>query len=491
MAFFSHLHVHSEYSLMESTIKIKGLVSAAARNNMKTVALTDKYVMSGAIEFYKEAISKNIKPIIGCEICVRNNRILSHLVILIRNTRGYENLCQIISKSHIERKGLTPVVEISDLKKMDEGLIGLSCCGIGKISSLIREGKMKEALQSITDYRELFGGDFFLEIQRYPKAKGNLCASSLSEILINFAYHNNLPIVATNNVHYLNKEDYRIYKYLSKIKAMGAKNDTRIKPIGNDEHYFKSSSEMAGMFHDIPGAISNTRLIAERCNLKLSLGNIDFPHFKTPGNETEEGYLKKLCCGRGLKRRYGNNPPADVRSRLNKELEIIAKTGFCGYFLTVADIARYAHKNNIPICGKGSSAGSAVSYILGISNIDPVKNNLYFERFLNRERKEPPDIDIDLSNKRRAEIIRYLAARYGKNNISRGCTFSTLKPRAAIREAGRILGWSKEDIDPVIKIDSDPSIYSNRHNIDTGKLNGDPWHTDTKNMQYKKITYIS
>ncbi|HEY4695474.1 MAG TPA: DNA polymerase III subunit alpha [Candidatus Hydromicrobium sp.] len=491
MAFFSHLHVHSEYSLMESTIKIKGLVSAAARNNMKTVALTDKYVMSGAIEFYKEAISKNIKPIIGCEICVRNNRILSHLVILIRNTRGYENLCQIISKSHIERKGLTPVVEISDLKKMDEGLIGLSCCGIGKISSLIREGKMKEALQSITDYRELFGGDFFLEIQRYPKAKGNLCASSLSEILINFAYDNNLPIVATNNVHYLNKEDYRIYKYLSKIKAMGVKNDADIKPIGNDEHYFKSASEMAGMFYDIPGAISNTQLIAERCDLKLSLGNINFPHFKTPGNETEEGYLKKLCYRRGLKWRYGNNPPADVSNRLNKELEIIAKTGFCGYFLTVADIARYAHKNNIPICGKGSSAGSVVSYILGISNIDPVKNNLYFERFLNRERKEPPDIDIDLSNKRRAEIIRYLAARYGKNSISRVCTFSTLKPRAAIREAGRILGWSKEDIDPVIKIDSDPSIYSNRHNIDIGSFTGDSEHADVKNMQYKKITYIS
>ncbi len=491
MAFFSHLHVHSEYSLMESTIKIKDLVGAAVRNNMEAVALTDRYVMSGAIEFYKEAMSKNIKPIIGCEICVENNGVLSGLVILIKNSRGYENLCQVLSKSHIERRGPAPVVRISDLKKMSEGLIGLSCCGTGEISLLIKEGKTKEALRSAVDYRELFGGDLFLEIQRYPKSRVNLCASSFSEILINFAYRNNLPMVAANNVHYLNKKDYGTYKYLSKIKAMGTKNDNHIKQIGNDEHYFKSANEMAGMFHDIPGAISNTRIIAERCNLRLSLGNIDFPHFNTPANETEEGYLKKLCYRKGLEWRYGSSPPSDVLSRLDRELGIIAETGFCGYFLIVADIARYAHKNNIPICGKGSSAGSIVSYVLGISNVDPVKNNLYFERFLNTERKEPPDIDIDVSSKRRAEITRYLAVRYGKNNISRVCIFSTLKPRAATREAGRIMGWSKEDIDPVIKTDHSLFSYPNRYNIDTGKINGDTWHADTKNLQYKKIACIS
>src|SRR4030042_1981094 len=486
MAFFPKLHVPSEYSLMESTIKVKDLVSAAARNGKKTVALTEKYIMSGAIEFYKEAISKNIKPIIGCEICVLNNRILSHLVILIKNIRGYENLCQITSKSHIERKSLPPAVEASDLKKMSEGLIGLSCCETGEISMLIKAGRMKEALQVPADYRELFGGDLFLESQRYPKVKVNLCLSSLSEILINFAYESNLPVVATNNVHYLNKEDYRIYKYLSKIKAMGAKSDATVKPIDNDEHYFKSALEMAGMFYDIPQAISNTRLIADRCNLELSLGNINFSCFKAPGNETPERYLKKLCC-RGLKWRYGNNPPANVCSRLNKELEIITETDFCEYFLLVADIARFAHKNNIPICGKGSSAGSIVSYILGISSIDPVKNTLYFERFLNRERKEPPDIDIDLSNKRRVEIIRYLTLRYGKNKIFRVCTFSTLKPRAAVREAGRILGLGKEDIDQAIKTDSGPSVYPSRQNINTGSLE----YADIKNIQYKKITYIS
>ncbi|MFA5014348.1 MAG: DNA polymerase III subunit alpha [Actinomycetota bacterium] len=491
MTFFSHLHVHSEYSLMESTIKIKDLISAAAKQNMKAVALTDKYVMSGAIEFYKEAMRQNIKPIIGCEICVENNGMLSSLVILIKNARGYENLCQAVSKSHIERKGPVPVVRIPDLKKMSEGLMGLSCCGTGEISLLIRERKTKKALQSAVTYLELFEGNLFLEIQRYPKSRGDLCASSFSEILINFAYRNNIPVAAANSVHYLSKEDYGTYKYLSKIKAMGTKNDTRIKQIDNNEHYFKSASEMAGMFHDIPGAISNTRAIAEKCNLKLPLGNIDFPHFNTPANETEEGYLRKLCYGKGLEWRYGDDPPADVLNRLEKELEIIVETGFCGYFLIVADIARYAYRNNIPICGKGSSAGSVVSYILGISNVDPVKNNLYFERFLNRERKEPPDIDIDVSSKRRAEIARYLADRYGKNNISRACIFSTLRPRAAIREAGRILGWSKEDIDPVIKIDRGLSPYPNRHNIDTGNLTGNPGHTDAKNTQYRKIVCIS
>ncbi|MBA7662380.1 DNA polymerase III subunit alpha [subsurface metagenome] len=420
-----------------------------------------------------------------------NNQILSHLVILIKNIKGYENLCQIISKSHMERKDLPPAVEASDLKRMSKGLIGLGCCEIGEISTLVRAGRIKEALQSAIGYQELFRGDFFLEIQRYPKAKSDLCASSLSEILINFAHENELPIVATNNVHYLNKEDYQIYKYLARIKAMGVKSDAGVESIDNNEHYFKPASEMASMFSDIPQAISNTRFIADRCNLEFSLGNISFPCFKAPEDETQESYLKKLCC-RGLKQRYGNNPSANVCSRLEKELEIITKTGFCGYFLIVADIARFAHKNNIPICGKGSSAGSIVSYILGISSIDPVKNNLYFERFLNRERKEPPDIDIDLSAKRRTEIIRYLTLKYGKNNISRVCTFSTLKPRAAIREAGRILGLGKEDMDQAVRaVKAVPDSLRYPRRQDAESLTVEPGHIEAEEMQYKKITYIS
>jgi DNA polymerase-3 subunit alpha len=490
MAFFSHLHVHSEYSLMESTISIKELVSAAAKNGMKAVALTDKYVMSGAVEFYKEAIRKNIKPIIGCGIRVMNSGMISQMVILIKNITGYENLCQIISKSNMESKTSTPSVKISDLRKKSGGLIGLSCCKSGEISQLLGQEKTKEALRAVGHYQELFSGDFFIEIQRYPKTKSMLSSSLPSEILVNFALKNNIPIVATNNVHYLNKADYGIYKCLSKIKAMGTKAGSDIEFINNDEHYFKSTAEMASLFSDIHQAVSNTTVIADRCSLELPLGNIIFPHFKVPGRIPEEDYLKKLCS-RGLKWRYGSNPSPDILRRLKKELEVIMETGFCGYFLIVADIARFARKNNIPICGKGSSAGSIVSYILGISNVDPVKNNLYFERFLNRERKEPPDIDIDLSHKRRAEIIKYITLKYGKNNISRVCTFSTLKPRAAVREAGRFLGCSKEDADRIVNTYS--SFLSSGFPVRQykGITSKDRECSDVRDIQHKKITFIS
>lgn len=490
MAFFSHLHVHSEYSLMESTISIKELVTAAAKNGMKAVALTDKYVMSGAVEFYKEAIRKNIKPIIGCGIRVMNSGMISQMVILIKNITGYENLCQIISKSNMESKTSTPSVKISDLRKKSGGLIGLSCCKSGEISQLLGQEKTKEALRAVGHYQELFSGDFFIEIQRYPKTKSMLSSSLPSEILVNFALKNNIPIVATNNVHYLNKADYGIYKCLSKIKAMGTKAGSDIEFINNDEHYFKSTAEMASLFSDIHQAVSNTTVIADRCSLELPLGNIIFPHFKVPGRIPEEDYLKKLCS-RGLKWRYGSNPSPDILRRLKKELEVIMETGFCGYFLIVADIARFARKNNIPICGKGSSAGSIVSYILGISNVDPVKNNLYFERFLNRERKEPPDIDIDLSHKRRAEIIKYITLKYGKNNISRVCTFSTLKPRAAVREAGRFLGCSKEDADRIVNTYSSSLSSGFPVRQYKGITAKDRECSDVRDIQHKKITFIS
>jgi DNA polymerase-3 subunit alpha len=490
MGFFSHLHVHSEYSLMESTIRIKDLVSTAARNGMEAVALTDKHTMSGTVEFYREAIMKNIKPIAGCEIRVVRSGVTSRLVILIKNTKGYENLCQLISKSNMESRTPAPSVKISDLGKKSGGLIGLSCCRNGEISQLLEQEKAKSALRSAEYYRELFNGNFFLEIQRYPKTKSILSSSLPSEILVNFALRNNIPMVATNDVHYLNRADYPIYRCLSKIKSMAMMAVPDADFVSNDEHYFKSTSEMASLFPDIRQAVFNTMAIADMCRLELPLGSIIFPHFKVPGGKKEDEHLKKLCR-QGLKWRYGSGPSPDILRRLKKELEVITETGFCGYFLIVADIARFARQHEIPICGKGSSAGSLVSYILGISNVDPVKNNLYFERFLNRERKEPPDIDIDLSHKRRAEIVRYLELKYGKNNISRVCTFSTLKPRAAIREAGRFLGYSKEDVDRIANTYS-PSFSSGLAGRQcSGITAGGHKYPDTANTQHKKITCIS
>ncbi len=237
------------------------MVKAAAESGMKSVALTDKYVMNGAIEFYREAICKNIKPIIGCEVCILHNRRLSYLVILVKNAKGYGNLCQIISKSHLERKAQVPVVELPYLKEMGEGLIGLSGCSRGEIPYLLKEKNVAEAIKSAKEYRELFEGDFYVGIQRYPVTQSRLCKTSVSEILINFALKVHLPIVATNNVHYLSRKDYEIYKSLFKLKLMSIKNDPTAELIKNSEHYFKSESEMENMFSDIPEAIINTETI--------------------------------------------------------------------------------------------------------------------------------------------------------------------------------------------------------------------------------------
>ena len=480
--------MHSEYSLMESTIKIKALVAAASKNNMGAVALTDKYMMSGAIEFYREAVISNIKPIIGCEICVTAGRIPYHLVLLAKDIRGYENLCQIVSKSHLGSKNQVPAVRFSYLWGKSRGLIALSGCMSGEIPALLKEGKAKQALARAKDYLELFDGDFFLEIQRYPSSRNMLSGSSLSQILINFSAKSRIRMVATNNVHYLSRDDYMIYKYLSKIKTMGTKSDPAARLIKNNEHYFKSTPEMDRMFADIPGAIHNTRIVADKCNLKLPLNRTILPRFKVPGGETQQNYLKKLC-EHGVKWRYGTDPGQEVCRRLDKELKIIMKTGYCGYFLIVADMAKFVRNNNIPICGKGSAAGSLVSYVLGIADVDPIKNNLYFERFLNEERKEPPDIDIDLCSKRKPEVLKYLASKYGKDNISRVCTFSTLKPRAALRETGRLLNLNKSEIDHIIKAVPGFRRFHGPKNIKDG-TKGSPG-ADIKNSPYRKILSIS
>lgn len=437
---------------MESTIRIDDLLQAASRYNMEAVALTDKYIMSGAIEFYRKAISRNIKPIIGCEIGLAAGGRIFHLVLLAKDECGYENLCRISSRSHLLGKNTFPVpaVEEQYLKERCKGLIGLSACASGEVSFLLGKGREEEARKKVTDYLEAFEGDFYIEIQRYPLWKIPQSRSSLSEILVGFALKNDFPMVATNDVHYIGADDFTAYKHLYKIKSMGFKSDPVTRPITNREHFFKSCFEMERLFNDIPQAVINTRIISGKCNMALELGKTVFPRFDLPEAETGSSYLKKLCL-EGLLWRYGSSPPPESCGRLKKELSVIKKTCFDGYFLIVADIARFARKKKIPICGKGSAAGSLVSYLLGISDIDPIKHDLYFERFLNQERREPPDIDIDICSKRRNEILKYLLSKYGRDGISRVCTFSTLKPRAALREAGRIMGLGKDDTGQAIK----------------------------------------
>jgi DNA polymerase-3 subunit alpha len=482
---FTHLHVHSQFSLLESSIRIKELVEAAASLGMESLALTDKYVMNGAVEFYREALAAGIRPILGCEICFSHTR-LSHLTLLAKNKRGYENLCQLVSKSHLGNPDTT--VEINDLKKFAGGLVCLSGCSRSSLLQLLKTKNKEGAKKLAEKLLEIFGKDFYIEIQRYRLSSYESNRGSGSEILLNFAQEMGIPVVAANNVHYLSRNDFRIYRYLAKIKLMGTKQDPTLCIIDNDEHYLKSGKEMEVMFHDIPQAIKNTGVIAEKCSFDFELGRTILPQFRTPSGKSQEDYLRELCTD-GLALRYGKNPPKKIIERFNKEIDIINKTGFAGYFLVVADMARFACENRIPICGKGSAAGSLVSYILRISNVDPVENNLYFERFLNPERKEPPDIDIDISSRDRDRIIRYLQSKYGHENIARVSSFATTKPRASMREAGRILNVAKEEIDCIIKsVPGYNRFFTSekmQRSTESSKL------IDVSNQEYRKIISIS
>ena len=455
---FAHLHVHSQFSLLESSVRIHDLVQACAGLGMESLALTDKYVMSGAVQFYKQAKAEKVRPITGCEICLLSPgskiSILSHLLLLVKNKKGYENLCRLVSISHTRAKTIShiPYVEINDIKNFSEGLLCLSGCSKGNISRLLLAKDIDGAEKFSKMMLETFDSDFYIEIQRYRLAGYNSGRNLASEMLASFAQKMKITMVATNNVHYLTKDDYNTYRYLAKIKMMGegAANDPSFSMLENDEHYLKSYREMARMFYDVPQAVSNTIKIAEKCDFDFSFDRLTLPCFETPSGESQEEYLKKLSID-GISYRYGKTSDIKVMERLSRELDVINRTGFAGYFLVAADIARFAYENKIPICGKGSAAGSIVSYLLRISNIEPIGNNLYFERFLNYERKEPPDIDIDISSRDRERISRYLCTKYGSSSIARVSSFATNKPRAALREAGRIMGIAKEEIDFIIK----------------------------------------
>ena len=457
---FAHLHVHSHFSLLESCIRINELVDAAASLDMKAIALTDKYAMNGTVEFCKLAKARGIKPITGCEVCLMHpddSLNLSHLTLLAIDGKGYKNLCSLVTKSHTRDKKNTmhpalPYIIMNELEKFCDGIICLSGCSKGWLGALLKANSFDRAKLFAKKLYDIFGQNFYVEIQRYslefPAYHPNL--NPASEMLAAFSNKFKIPAVATNNVHYLSPADYKTYRYMTKIKMMGTKNDPLFNIIENQELYLKSIPQMAALFRDIPGAIVNTQHIADKCNFDFRHDSLCLPCFETPYGQSQQDYLEKICI-EGLKSRFGNNPPDTARKRLAKELNAIKTAGFAGYFLVVADMARFAHENNIPVCGKGSAAGSLISYILKISNVDPIENNLYFERFLNEGRKKPPDIDIDVSSKDRPRIWEYLKSKYGTGCVSRVASFSTTKPRSSIRESGRILNAAKEEIDSIIK----------------------------------------
>ena len=447
-----HLHVHSQYSMQDGLCSLDDLIKQAVKFNMKAVALTDHDGLYGAIQFYKKAKKAGIKPIIGCEIRIKDNQKsdqVYHFILLAKDKEGYSNLCQIITKAHLSNPGSIPAIEKNILVKYSKGIIGLSGCGKGEIPLLLSQKKTEQAEETAYWYQQIFGKEnFYLELSFHGLAQEKEINSRLIEI----GQKLKIPIVATNNVHYLEKKQASSQRLLNKIANLGTKERFYHQKLETDENYFKSPSEMEKIFSQVPQALKNSIEIADKCNLELNLGKIHLPAYPLPSSSSSApDYLKKLCL-EGLKKYYPV-PSPEVIKRLQYELKIINQVGFAGYFLIVRDIVRFAKQNNIPVGpGKGSSAGSLVSYLLNITEVDPLKYQLFFERFLNPERIDLPDIDIDFGQLGREKVISYIFKKFGHNRVTHVSTTSTYAARSAIRDTGRALGFLPQEINKIAQL---------------------------------------
>jgi DNA polymerase III subunit alpha len=457
---FTHLHVHSHYSLLDGLPKIDELLDYAKQLKMDSIALTDHGVMYGAVEFYQKAKAKGIKPIIGCEVYVAFERMQQkranvdnkryHMILLAKNIEGYKNLVQLVTKAHLEGYYYKPRIDEELLAKHSAGLIGMSACLAGKIPRLIVARKYEEAERLALKYQKLFEKDsFYLEIQHHPHLPEQKVAN---EGVISIARKYGIPLVATNDSHYLRKEDAEAQDILMLINTDANPADPERATIKSDDFSLKSPVEMAEIFKDTPDAITNTQKIAELCNLELELGKTKLPHYEVPNGKTADDYLKELAY-QGLNKRYGENPDSTILTRLEYELSVIKQTGFASYFLIVQDFVNWAKNQRIVVGpGRGSAAGSIVAYLINITNVDPIKNNLLFERFLNPERISMPDIDLDFTDRRRDEVIEYVSQKYGRDRVAQIITFGTMAARASIRDVGRALQYEYSYCDKVAKM---------------------------------------
>ncbi len=457
---FVHLHVHSEFSLLDGAIKIPELVERADELGFKALALTDHGAMYGAIDFYQECVEKGIKPIIGCEIYLaRHSRFDKsqpkgdsphHLLLLAENNEGYQNLCQIVTQSYLEGYYYKPRADKELLEKYSGGLIALSACIAGEIPrELINSGDLKKARELAREYQEIFGKEnFFLEIQDHGIKEQKIA----NEGLVKIGRELKIPLVATNDIHYLNARDREAHEVLLCIQTNSTLNDEDRLTFSSDQFYLKSEKEMAKIFADYPEALRNTLWIAERVNLNFDFNSLYLPHYSVPEGYTLESYLRELCF-QGAKERFGEEIPQEVKERLEHELQVIEKMGFAGYFLIIWDVINAARERGIRVGpGRGSAAGSLVAYVLKITSINPLDYGLLFERFLNPERRTMPDIDIDFCEDRREEIINYVREKYGEDRVAQIITFSTMKARAAVRDAGRVTGYSYSFVDKLAKL---------------------------------------
>src|SRR6059036_1021323 len=458
---FVHLHVHSEYSLLDGAAQLEKLVAKAKELKFPAIALTDHGNLFGAIDFYQAAQKGGIKPIVGCELYVaprgRKERGsqdggyegANHLTVLVRNLAGYKNLIKLVSKAYLEGFYYKPRVDKELLAQHADGLLVLSGCLNSEVSRLISAGEHDRAREAAGWHQEVFGKDhYFMEVQ----AHGLDEQTKVTAETLKLAQAIGAPIAGTNDSHYLEAGHGRAHEALLCIQTGSTLLDPKRWRFSTEEFYVKSADEMARVFAEIPDACRNTLAVAERCNLTLEFGSFHLPRYVVPENHTLESYLEHLAR-EGLQRRYGANPGDAIDQRLGHELRIIEKMGFAGYFLVVWDFIRYARDRGIAVGpGRGSSAGSLVAYCLGITNVDPIRYGLLFERFLNPERISMPDMDIDFADDRRDEVIRYVAEKYGHDRVAHIITFGTLGAKAAIRDVGRVLGMTYADVDRIAKL---------------------------------------
>ena len=453
---FTHLHVHTEYSMLDGISRIPELVARTGELGMDSLAITDHGTFYGVVDFYSACKEAGIKPIIGCEVYMAHGsrfdkqgaeRSPNHLVLLARDNTGYRNLMRLVTQAQVEGFHYRPRIDSTLLEECSQGLIALSGCPSAEVPRLLADGDNQGAARVAARYKQLFGDGYFLELQRHEQVPQ---LPQINQGLIALSQELAIPLVATNDAHYVHQGHSPLQDVYICIQTNTTINDPQRLRMEDNSYYIKSPREMAQLFPDFPQALANTGLIADMCNVELDFDQVHLPKYPTPDGILADEYLATLCW-EGFKSRY-TNPTPQAEERLRYELEVIQHTSFANYFLVVWDIIDFVRRRGIMYGVRGSAAGSVALYCLGITNVDPLEYRLVFERFLNLERKEMPDIDLDFQDDRRDEVLHYVIDRYGSDRVAQIITFGTLGAKAALRDVGRALGMAYGDVDSVARM---------------------------------------